>query len=119
MFCNTETSEKEATYWLVSELVVVVLVVGHGFKLTLSHSHSPSPNVQSPTVSGSISAWEPAVTFVFVEEMIAVTACPQVTTLAQSCHATVRRSSGKKKKRLNKKSVVFVFAGLKNHCTVV
>lgn len=72
----------------------MVAVVARGFKLTLSHSHSPSPNVQSPNVSGSVSAWEPAVTCVFMEEMIAVTACPQLTALAQSHCATVRRSSG-------------------------
>lgn len=67
---------------------------GSWFKLMLSHSHSPSPNVQSPNVSGSLPAWEPAVTCVFMEEMIAVTACPDLTALAQFHCATVRCSSG-------------------------
>lgn len=55
----------------------------------LSHSHSLPPNVQSPNVSGSIPAWEPA-----MEEMIAVTACPDLTALAHFHCATAGEKGG-------------------------
>lgn len=72
----------------------LVMAVGRGSNRCCLTPTRRLPNVQSPNVSGSLPAWEPAATCVSLEEMIAVTACPDRAALAR-CHcATVRRSSG-------------------------